>query len=303
MSILLPDVRVGEPIRCAGVSVFPLFIEGGGQVEYRLAEEALADQSITVAEVSEGGSVPHLLVDNRGDKRVLFLEGEELIGAKQNRILNTTVLIAAGTKTEIPVSCVERGRWRYRSRHFSSSGSHSPLKLRRTLKSSVTRSVSQQHGHTSDQGAVWDEVASLHAFHNVASGTDAMADAFETHRQQIDSFQEKLQYVDGATGLAIAIGPKVVSIDLFDKPSTCRKVWSRLLSGVVFDALEAGPVAEVASAAEVQKALAAVRDMPWKQSPPAGEGAEYRAQSAIGDNASVLLLEGALVHGNLVTAP
>jgi transposase len=46
---------------------------------------------VTVQEVSEGGSVPDLLVENSGDTRVLFLEGEELVGAKQNRILNTSV--------------------------------------------------------------------------------------------------------------------------------------------------------------------------------------------------------------------
>jgi len=47
--------------------------------------------------------------------------------------------------------------------------------------------------------------------------------------------------VEGATGLAVAIGNKVVALDLFDKPATCRKVWNRLLSGLVLDALEAQP--------------------------------------------------------------
>ena len=44
---------------------------------------------MTVEEVSEGGSVPNLFVENKGDIRVLFLEGEQLIGAKQNRVLNS----------------------------------------------------------------------------------------------------------------------------------------------------------------------------------------------------------------------
>jgi ARG and Rhodanese-Phosphatase-superfamily-associated Protein domain len=74
----------------------------------------------TVEEVSEGGSVPDLLVTNLGGSRVLFLEGEELRGAKRNRVLNTSVLVAAHSKTRIPVRCVEQGRWRYRSRHFVS---------------------------------------------------------------------------------------------------------------------------------------------------------------------------------------
>jgi hypothetical protein len=45
--------------------------------------------------VSEGGSVPHLLFINDAMRPVLLLDGEELVGAKQNRVLNLTVLAAA----------------------------------------------------------------------------------------------------------------------------------------------------------------------------------------------------------------
>jgi hypothetical protein len=110
ISVALPTLLVGDPVRYQSLSVFPLFSDANGGVEYRLAEEALADESVVVEEVSESGSVPDLLVENKGDIRVLFLEGEELIGAKQNRILNTPVLVAAHGKTKIPVSCVEQGR-------------------------------------------------------------------------------------------------------------------------------------------------------------------------------------------------
>ena len=111
----LPDVRVGDPIRHEALTVFPLFSPPDGAVDYLLSDEAIAAGSVTVEEVSEGGSVPNLLVTNQGDSRVLFLEGEELRGAKQNRVLNTSVLVAAHSKTPIPVSCVEQGRWRYRT--------------------------------------------------------------------------------------------------------------------------------------------------------------------------------------------
>jgi hypothetical protein len=57
--------------------------------------------------------VPDLAVESKGNVRLLFIEGEELVGAKQNRILNTSVLIAAHTKPKIPVSCVEQGRCGY----------------------------------------------------------------------------------------------------------------------------------------------------------------------------------------------
>jgi hypothetical protein len=65
--------------------------------------------------VSEGGDVPTLRLTSAADRPVLLLDGEELIGAKQNRVLNTTVLVAAHSRLTIPVSCVEQGRWAYKS--------------------------------------------------------------------------------------------------------------------------------------------------------------------------------------------
>src|SRR5262249_20442398 len=242
----LPDARVGDPIRHQALTVFPLFSAPDGAVEYLLSDEAIGAGSVTVEEVSEGGSVPDLLVTNQGDSRVLFLEGEELRGAKQNRVLNTSVLVAAHSKTPIPVSCVEQGRWRYRTRHFESGGSHSSSKLRHILKKSAYRSMKAGHGYSSDQMQVWGEVTRQMDSMGSSSETAAMADTFESYRARLDEFRERLKYIEGATGVAVAVGTKVVAMDLFDKPSTCAKVWDRVLSGVVMDALEAGPADQVA---------------------------------------------------------
>jgi len=125
MHVVLPQVRVGQPVRYQALSVFPLFDGAMTPVEYTLSDEGIGSGTVSVEEISEAGSVPDLLVENKGEVRVLFLEGEELVGAKQNRVLNTSVLIAAYSKMRIPVSCVEQGRWGYRSRKFDSSGSHS----------------------------------------------------------------------------------------------------------------------------------------------------------------------------------
>lgn len=302
MTLTLPNLRVGEPIRHESLSVFPLFSDSRSEIEYELSDTALAGGTVVVEEVSEGGSVPDLLVDNQGDTRVLFLEGEELVGAKQNRILNTSVLVAAHSKVKIPVSCVEQGRWGYKSRRFGSSGSHIPTKMRRALKMSVSGSVKRKRGHKSDQGEIWKEVEQLHASHSVESGTAAMSDAFDNYRDRIEAFQAKLNYVEGAVGVAVAIGDRVVSVDLFDKSDTCRKVWNRLLSGVVFDALEAGKTERQASITDVEQLVAAVSDLPWEQSEAVAEGEEYRAVSKRGDHGSALAFEQVVVHGSVVAA-
>ncbi len=299
MSVALPKLRVGNPLRHEALSVFPLFADPNGHVDYRLSGEALADESLVVEEVSESGSVPELSVENKGDVRVLFIEGEELVGAKQNRILNTSVLVAAHSKIKIPVSCVEQGRWRYKSRYFGSSGSHSPWKMRLALKASVSRSVKEKRGYQSDQGKIWEGVAHLQAVHGVTSGTAAMSDAFEKYQDRVANYRQQLKYVERATGMAVAIGGTVVAVDVFDKPSTCQKMWDRLLSGVVFDALEAAKVERLAQVDDVERLLAATNNAKWEQATAVGEGNEYRAELA-DDHASVLTLEDIVLHGSVV---
>jgi len=302
MSVAVPHVRIGEPVRCQALSVFPLFDGQQTPVEYLLSDEGIGSGSVTVEEVSEGGSVPDLLVENKGDVRVLFLEGEELVGAKQNRVLNTSVLIAAKSKVKIPVSCVEAGRWRYRSRHFGSSGSHSPSKLRYFLKSSVSHALHANLGHRSDQGKVWEEVARQQKVLGARSDSSAMSDTFDTYKERVAEFREKLRYVDGASGMAVAIGKKIVAVDLFDKPSTCGKVWDRLMSGYVLDALEPQAEEGQAEAIDVEKLLGSADGLAWEKAEPVGEGEEYRAQQGEEVHASALAFHDAPVHVSVVVA-
>jgi hypothetical protein len=166
----------------------------------------------------------------------------------------------------------------------------------------VSQSVKKRQGHTSDQGEVWNQVSALHTMHGVESTTHAMSDAFDKHQDTIAAFREKLQYIPGATGVAVAIGERVISVDLFDKPSTCENVWNRLLTGVVFDALESGKSDQSVSVSDVEHLLRAASDLPWEQAQAVGEGEEYRAESPKGDHASALAFEDTVVHGSVLTA-
>lgn len=298
----LPEVRVGDPIRHESLAVFPLFSTLDARVDYLLSDEAILAGTVAVEEVSEGGSVPDLLVTNSGDSRVLFLEGEELRGAKQNRVLNTSVLVAAHSKTKIPVSCVEQGRWRYRSKQFASSGSHSSSKLRHILKKSAYASMKEGRGYTTDQMAVWSEVDRQMSSLNAASPTSAMSDTFEFNASRIDEFRQKLGYVQGATGVAVAVGKKVVALDLFDKPVTCGRVWDRLLSGVVMDALEESPTDASAERADVEKLIAGLNARAWEPAPAVGEGQELRLDPDPATHASALMFDSSMLHGSVVVA-
>jgi hypothetical protein len=106
---LLGTILTAEPVVHGALAVIPLLAPSLDDPDWLTLGEAGARARVT--EVSEAGSVPFLQVANGADRPRLLLDGEELVGAKQNRILNTTVLVAAHTEVTIPVSCVEQGRW------------------------------------------------------------------------------------------------------------------------------------------------------------------------------------------------
>jgi hypothetical protein len=298
---MLAETRIGTPVHFGYLTVFPLFCGEPRPVDYLLANEGMEAGTVTVAEVTELGSVPELVVQNQGDRRALFLEGEELRGAKQNRILNTSVLVPARTRLTIPVSCVEHGRWSRKTAFFLASKTISPYHLRHGLKSSVTRALKEKRGHRSDQGQVWEEVQKQQDALAVPSGTSALADTYEKYEAQVAEAKEALKYMPGACGLAVALGPQVVTADLFDKPATCEKVWGRLLSGLVLDALVEAKADGSPDVAQVNQLFHEARNAPWAQTEAVGEGQEYRAEFN-GKVASALLLDGTLVHGSLVAA-
>lgn len=296
-----PNLRVGPALAHGRLAVFPIFRDAPGSAGYRLSGDALADGTAVVEEVNEGGSVPNLAVENRGDTLVLFLEGEELRGAKQNRVLNTSVLLPAKVKTVLPVSCVEQGRWRYTSKHFTSSGMHSSSKMRSVLKKSVNMSTLSGGGHSSDQGEVWGEVTRQMAACAASSPTMAMSDCYEEHAETLRDHVANIPYAGGATGLAVVVGGKLVAVDVFDAPETCEKMWSRLLTGVTMDAVEATETATPDPVA-VADALSTFTGGPWEKVKPVAAGEEYRGDIGGKWHGSVLALDGALVHGSLVLA-
>jgi len=299
MTLALPDLRVGTPVRHGPLSVFPLFGDAESAAEYRLSVDGLADGSVTVEEAGAEGVVTELEVENRDAVPSLFLEGEELVGAKQDRVLNTSVLVTPGRRVRVPVSCVEHGRWAYKSHRLMQSGIHSPSMVRHALKSSVSLSLSEGLHPMSNQAEIWDSVARLHAGHDVASHTGAMGATFEKRAEEVEEFRRSLGYVPGARGLVVAVQDDVVSLDAFDRPETCEKVWDRLLSGAVLDALLA-PDAESHLGTDVVGAwIASLRAAAWQPVTTVGEGREYRA--VVGrTHASALTYAGTVVHESAV---
>ena len=157
--VISKNLILGDPFTVHGLGIIPLLGDTALDLPpIDLLERALDGGTLKITEVSEGGSVPFLRAENNGSKPVLILDGEELTGGKQNRIVNTTIIIAAETSIKIPVSCVEAGRWNRRREDFASGEALFRAKSRAVQKAGVAMSIRMEGNFRSDQGQVWREV-------------------------------------------------------------------------------------------------------------------------------------------------
>ncbi len=234
----LKNFKCGEFLSYSNLGLIPLFSDESDSGEYILLKEALSLGTFDVTEVSQSGQVPRLKVHNRGTRPVLILAGEELVGAKQNRVVNITVIIPALTQVIIPVSCVEQSRWDYKSDKFS-AGRRAAAGLRSQLSRDVRASVRRGGEYDGDQGAVWEAVSYMHSCLGTQSPTKAMNDAYAGVEERLGKFTENLDCPKGAVGVAVFINGCITAIEAFDSPEVLEKLWSPLIESYAVDALMA----------------------------------------------------------------
>jgi hypothetical protein len=296
---LLQSVQVTEPQEVGNLQVFGLRCPGGDRLRYATLDEALASGALEVTEANEGGSVPTLKVSNKSESMVFLMAGEQLIGAKQNRVLNASIMVGGHTVLPIPVSCVEAGRWAYRSRSFGSHGTSSHSALRHKMSKSVTHSYRVAGRPSSDQGEVWDEVSRKLGAMGSDSPTAALNQAYEDTRVRLDDMLGRVRVPEGCCGAVFALGGKIAGVDLFDQPETLGKLWPKLLRAYAIDALEAPPATEARVSAEAVRAwlntanAAKVEPFP---SPGLGQDVRLEAPTLIGAS---LVVEEQPVHVEL----
>jgi hypothetical protein len=234
------SLQIGPRAQFRNLTLFPLLraAPASPEPDYLLAETAIAQGLARVTELEGGGSVPELRFENHCAQSVLLLDGEELLGAKQNRVLNLTVLAPAKQTIVIPVSCVEAGRWRAQSAEFKPAPHMMYSKARAARAGQVTESMRREGTRRSDQAAVWSEIASKAARMAAPSPTQALSAVYERHTISVEEYVRAFQCQERQAGVAFAIDGQVQGLDLFDHPATMRRMFPKLLRSYALDALE-----------------------------------------------------------------
>jgi len=292
----LSNLRHGQLQTFKNMSIIPLSSPADIGPEHAPLKEAMDRKLLTITEVNQGGSVPELKVINTSPLSVFLLDGEELMGAKQNRVLNTSILLGGRSETIIPVSCTEQGRWSYSSAEFA----HSNIIMSRGVRASKGRSVSSslrtRGSYASDQGRVWGEIAGMHRKSRTSSATGAMRDVYTAKAEDLGEYLQAFEYVPQQQGSLVFINGQLVGFDIISRKATYRALHPKLVESYAIDALLAEQDSfDEASVEQAKNFFQEIQSCEESRFDSVGLGYDYRfdGENAVG---SALVFEQSVIH-------
>ena len=217
------------------MSVVQLLSEQHNTFNYISGPAAIKNDLIEVKEISEAGSVNNLLVFNLSDKFVFFMDGDMLVGAKQNRVLNTSVLLAPNSKVNLPVSCVQQGRWDRTHSWFKESDYIAPQKLRADKAQEVNFSLKSIGVVKADQGQVWENVEEYATLFCIKSPTQDLNEVYDQKKSDVDSFISSFKLNTDANGLAIFVDQNILSTDVFNRTDIYSEYFTKILRSAAIE--------------------------------------------------------------------
>lgn len=296
----LAGLALGAPQLYRNLALFPLVATDDSPPDYVLLDEALARGLARVTEVSAAGSVPELAFENASARKILLVDGDELSGARQNRVLNLSILVGGGRKVVIPVSCVEQGRWAYRkgpqAADFQAAERSLFASARARKMARVSESLRRSGERASDQGEIWADVACKVSFLRAEAPTGAMADAYAAASGAMQDYLGAFHVVPLQRGAVVAVDGRVAGLEVFDSAAVFARYLPKLVRSYAMDAIETagGPglaPTEAAVKAFIEDMQAAVTE----RFAALGEGEDIRL-SGSGLAGGALTEGGRVVH-------
>lgn len=232
-----------DPIRVESLSVTPIIATGAlpKTEDLLVLDEAMAKKLVKIKEI-EDGQVNSLTLTNTADHPLFVLAGEVIIGGKQDRIIGRNTIIPPKKTLDVPVFCVEHGRWEGETKEFT------------TAKALAHGRLRGQASYASQQ-AVWNEVADKNEKRKTKTSTDTyrkvaaeQADgAMSKWETKVNASLDKLSADDRAhlVGFAVAINGDIATVDVFQSPALLAKLQGKLVRSYITDAVDVDAKADV----------------------------------------------------------
>lgn len=293
MAIDLDRAAVGLPITRMGVSLFPLYLHQRAPLIASGRVPGLTVEELPAAEV------PVVRLGNASGVPVLVPAGTVVEGGRQNRVLTTSVLVPAATVLDVPVSCVQAGRWSGMGT-FGLAASMAPRRVRRASTASVRDQLNRGGQRRADQGRVWAEVDAELERNGVRSPDRDLLELARARehdaawRAAVDELVARGP-LPGQVGIVVAHGARVVAADLFATPDLLAVNWEALVRSHLGERV--APPHTAPSATRALTFLRRFASAPSRVVPGAGLGREQHVDDPrIAGQA--LVLDDVLVHAS-----
>jgi ARG/rhodanese/phosphatase superfamily protein len=233
-------LELGPATQAGPLEIVPVLWSGANGVPSLLAHRALADGGLEIVE-KNGGVVQELLALSKSPVPILILEGETLLGAKQNRMVAHTVVVGPGTRVVIPVGCMERGRWHMRSAKFSSGVGSSAWYMKRDAKQDVMEARFDGMAPSLKQSRLWSQVEDELQRESVISPSSDYHTVMEARSSDAAACVQGIRALPGQVGVMAVRDGALVGLELVGHPETWGQMSDRVLTSLLPAAYDESP--------------------------------------------------------------
>lgn len=282
------------------VSVLQFETANTTKVNIKTINELLERKEVEICEVSTSGNVNTITVNNMSPHFLFMMDGDILMGAKQNRILNTSVLVSPNSKINIPVSCVERGRWSNGSRVFQRSDYTVSPGFRARKSSSINENFKRGTAYDANQASIWNTVESEMHSYNMKSPT---SDYETVYRNLEHELRNKITPFEKANGAALFYGNRFLNADIFGTGSLYLHYFDRILKATsvfLHNAIKYAPLNEQQAENLLHKNMYFAEESILSKAKAAGEGMENRFENDY-TSGFELKYDDSLIHYTLLS--
>jgi hypothetical protein len=223
------NIEVSEQIFLRNLTIYPITGVTKNGFDASTIDEVLHSKRGVFREL-DTPDINTIEFDNRNDDPVLLIDGEEITGSLQNRIIALSSIVEARSTKNISVICAEEGRWDdlggFQTGHCAYS------QIRTILVKSLHRKIDTQR-------AIWNEINRKLTVTKTISTTSSMHDIYHSLNAEIARYVEDFSSINhSAIGFIAVASNRILGCDIFCSTKIYHKFELKLIRSYILDAIE-----------------------------------------------------------------
>ena len=228
------NFNVSEPVEKNNITAFFLSSIEKNNNKYLSFSEAIAKNQVQISEVNKEGLLTKLSVSNKSSDNIIILNGELIIGTqiRQDRIVDSTVLIPGYATVLINTFCGEQYRWSPRlsnkistseSLYFSSGRANNAADINNKLRK---------------QCRIWSEISEKISDFNVKSFTNSVDQIYKKKKVNVEEIVNFFKIPSEAVGVVLGINNQLVNIDIFSNNCMLQIYLPKIIRSIALDSFK-----------------------------------------------------------------